>query len=78
MADGSPIDGGTTVVNIDLDPVVEAIKGDSQKLFMETAIRLFANSNFEINQNKSVIQIAQEAIKRAAIFTKEFGNAISE
>ena len=78
MADGSPDGGGTTVVNINLDPVVEAIKGDSQKIFTETAMRLFANSNFEINQNKSVIQIAQDAIKRAAIFTKELGSAMAE
>lgn len=78
MPDTNPGDGGTTVVNIDLDPVVEAIKGDSQKIFTETAIRLFANSNFEIEQNKSVIQIAQDAIKRAAIFTKELGSAMAE
>lgn len=78
MADGSPDSGGTTVVNINLDPVVEAIKGDSQKIFTETAMRLFANSNFEIEQNKSVIQIAQDAIKRAAVFTKELGSAMAE
>jgi hypothetical protein len=68
--------GGTTVINIDLNPLVEAIKGDGQKIFQETAMRLFANSNFEINQSKSPAQIAQEAINRAAIFTVEFNNAL--
>jgi len=61
---------GNATVNIDLNPLVAALKKDDKQLVRDCAITLYTNTNFDHNE-KSNFQIAQESVDRAVIMISE-------